>query len=299
MAEIPMISVLILAKNEERDLPSCLTSVSWSDDIHVFDSFSSDETPAIALGGGAQVHQRAFTNYADQRNAALSGISFKHGWVLLLDADERVPGALAVEMNRFVGEVPATVVAGRIRRRDYLFGTWLKRAQISPYYIRLVRPLQVHYEREINEVLVPHGEVGELREHFDHFPFSKGIAHWIDKHNRYSTMEAARALAEQSQAVPFSLRKACFATDFNVRRYHQKGLFFRLPGRPLIKFIYMMFWRRAILDGRAGVVYACLQCIYEYFIVLKEYEMRFDATLRLPPEPAIRKRGLSGGEVSQ
>jgi glycosyltransferase involved in cell wall biosynthesis len=294
-----MISVLILTKNEAGDLPGCLTSVAWSDDVHVFDSGSSDQTQPIARAGGATVHERAFTNYAEQRNAALQGISFKYPWVLLLDADERVPVALIAEMQTFIRSAPHSIVAARIRRRDYLFGTWLKHAQISPYYIRLVRPLQVHYEREINEVLVPHGEVRELREHFDHFPFSKGIAHWIDKHNRYSTMEAARALAEQNQAVPFSLRKACFATDFNVRRYHQKGLFFRLPGRPLIKFVYMMFWRRAILDGRAGVVYACLQCIYEYFIVLKEYEMRFDSKLRLSSDSVIKKRGLGGVGGSQ
>jgi glycosyltransferase involved in cell wall biosynthesis len=293
-----MISVLILTKNEEQDLPGCLESVRWCDDVHVFDSGSSDATQEVARLAGAHVHERSFTNYAEQRNSALQGISFKYPWVLLLDADERVPVALVAEMQLFIRSAPASIVAARIRRRDYLFGTWLKRAQISPYYIRLVRPLQVHYEREINEVLVPHGEVGELREHFDHFPFSKGIAHWIDKHNRYSTMEAARALAERSQAVPFSLRKACFATDFNVRRYHQKGIFFRLPGRPLIKFGYMVFWRRAILDGRAGVVYACLQSIYEYFIVLKEYEMRFDSKLRLSSDAAIRKRGLSEGGVS-
>jgi len=288
-----MISILILTKNEERDLPLCLKSVAWSDDVHLFDSLSTDGTCQLAREAGAEVHQRGFTNYSEQRNAALLGISFKYPWVLLLDADERVPAALLAEMQAFVRLALPSIVAARIRRRDYLFGTWLKRAQISPFFIRLVRPLQVHYEREINEVLVPHGDVGELLEHFDHFPFSKGIAHWIDKHNRYSTMEAARAMAERAQAVPFSIRKACFSTDFNVRRFHQKGIFFRLPGRPLIKFGYMIFWRRAILDGRAGVTYAFLQCIYEYFIVLKEYEMQFDSKLILSSDPATRKRELS------
>lgn len=267
-----MISILVLTKNEEADLPGCLESVRWSDDIHVFDSLSTDATAELARARGAQVHLRAFTNYAEQRNAALSGIPFKHRWVLLLDADERVPAALAAEMREFARNAPTGVVAGRIRRRDFLFGTWLKHAQISPFYIRLVRPREVHYEREINEVLVPHGGVADLSEPFDHYPFSKGIGYWVERHNHYSTMEARRALAERASGEAFSLWKALFAADFNERRYHQKGLFFRLPFRPLLKFCYMMFARRAFLDGRAGWTYARLQAFYEFLIVQKERE---------------------------
>jgi glycosyltransferase involved in cell wall biosynthesis len=268
-----MISVLILTRNEERDLLACLSSVAWSDDIHIMDSFSTDRTCEIARAGGGHVHQRVFTNYAAQRNAALECIGFKHEWVLLLDADERVPAALAAEMQAFARNAPPGIVAGRLRRRDYLFDTWLKHAQISPFYIRLVRPMQVHYEREINEVLVPHGEVADLKEHFDHYPFSKGISHWVDKHNRYSTMEAMRARVERASAERFSLIKALFAGDFNVRRYHQKGLYYRLPFRPLLKLLYMLVVRGAWLDGRAGWTYARLQAFYEFLIVQKESEL--------------------------
>lgn len=84
-----MISILILTRNEQRDLPDCLASVDWSDDIHVFDSFSTDDTVAIAQAAGAHVHQRVFDDYATHRNAALTTIPFKHPWVFLLDADER------------------------------------------------------------------------------------------------------------------------------------------------------------------------------------------------------------------
>jgi glycosyltransferase involved in cell wall biosynthesis len=267
-----MISIVIPTKDEHRDLAACLSAVSWCDDIHVFDSFSSDDTVKIANSAGAKVTQRVFDGYASQKNAALRGLKFKHRWVLLLDADERVPIALMAEMQRFVANAPESVVAVRIRRRDYLFGTWLKHAQISPWYLRLVRPERVKFEREVNEVLVPDGEVGELKEHFDHYPFSKGISHWIDKHNTYSTMEAKRALEERRTGIPFRWRKAFFGKDFHERRYHQKGLFFRMPGRPFIKFFYMMFIRGAVLDGRAGWAYATLQSIYEYFIIIKERE---------------------------
>jgi hypothetical protein len=131
----------------------------------------------------------------------------------------------------------------------------------------------VHYEREINEVLVPHGEVADLKEHFDHYPFSKGLDYWLERHDRYSTMEAKRALDERSSGVEFSLRQALLANDFNVRRYHQKGLFMRLPFRPFLKFCYMMFVRWAWLDGRAGWTYARLQAFYESQIVKKQNEL--------------------------
>jgi hypothetical protein len=86
-------------------------------------------------------------------------------------------------------------------------------------------------------------------------------------------MEAA-LVVQEAACDDFRLSRALFAKDFNERRRHQKALFYRMPARPLIKFLYMMIWRRAFLDGRAGVTYAVLQSIYEYFIVLKTRELR-------------------------
>ncbi len=269
-----MISVLILTKNEASDLPGCLQSVAWSDDVHVFDSLSSDRTVELAQRAGAKVSQRAFDGYASQRNAALTTLPFKYEWLLILDADERVPEAMAREMRAFVGTAQADVSAARMRRRDFLFGTWLKHAQISPWFIRLVRPSKVRYEREINEVLRVDGVVRDLVQPFDHFPFSKGIAHWVEKHNTYSSMEAQIALRAGREDHPVSLAAALFDRDFNVRRFHQKALFYRMPCRPFIKWCYMVLWRRAFLDGRAGLTYAFLQSFYEYLIVVKTRELR-------------------------
>ena len=84
-----MISVLILTRNEQQDLPACLASVAWSDDVHVFDSFSVDGTVEIARAAGAHVHQRIFDDYAKHRTAALREVPFKYPWLFLLDADER------------------------------------------------------------------------------------------------------------------------------------------------------------------------------------------------------------------
>ncbi len=264
------ISVLILTKNEALDLPGCLECLAWCDDVHVLDSQSTDDTPQIAQRMGAQLTVRAFDGYASQRNFGLR-LPFKHRWVLVLDADERVGPALVGEMTAFVSTASSDVGGARLRRRDIWWGTWLKHAQISPWFIRLVRVGRARYEREVNEVMVVDGEIQDLVHTFDHHPFSKGLDHWVAKHNVYSRMEA-EVIASGQRGKP-SWRTALFDADFNTRRVHQKGIFYRLPGRPLIKLCYMLFVRGAFLDGWTGIRYACLQSIYEYLIVLKTREI--------------------------
>jgi glycosyltransferase involved in cell wall biosynthesis len=268
------LSVLVLTKNEEQDLPDCLKSVACSDDVHVFDSLSTDRTADIARAHGARVTQHPFDNYANQRNAALHGLAFKYPWVLVLDADERASAPLLGEIQAFLAAPPERTAACRMRRRDFLGNCWLKHSQISPYYIRLVQPSRVRYERQVNEVLRVEGDIHDLAQPFDHFPFSKGMRHWLEKHNAYSSMEARCFLDSQQGAVQFSWHQAFAARDFNERRYHQKELFYRLPLRPLLKFLYVYLWRRGFLDGSAGFTYATLQAIYEYMIVLKTRELR-------------------------
>ena len=268
-----MISVLILTRNEQRNLPDCLASVSWSDDIHVFDSGSTDSTLEIAKAAGARTYFRPFDDYATHRNAALATVPFKYPWVFLPDADERPTLELSREMQQLALAAPSEIAAFRVRRRDFLFDTWLKHAQISPFYIRLVRHERARYTRAINEVLEVDGAVAQLSYPLDHYPFSKGIAHWVEKHNVYSTMEAELIVSNQGLQNP-SLKTALRHPDFHTRRLHQKALFYRLPGRPLVKWFYMVFLRGAILDGTAGLTYATLQSFYEYLIVLKTKELR-------------------------
>lgn len=266
-----MISVVILTKNEEQDLPGCLESVAWCDDIHIFDSESTDRTAAIASARGAHVSIRRFEGYARQRNAALQ-LPFRYSWVLMLDADERPTPELSAEINRAVRSADDTVSAYRVRRRDFLWGRWLKHAQLTPYYVRLLRPERVHYTRDINEVVEVQGKIEELTAPLDHLAFSKGLSHWVSKHNGYSTKEA-ELLVSGDAVRAASLRQALFARNFHERRVAQKALFYKLPGRPLIKWLYMMFVRGAVLDGHAGITYATLQAFYEYLIQTKCVEM--------------------------
>ncbi|MGA7316361.1 MAG: glycosyltransferase family 2 protein, partial [Silvibacterium sp.] len=169
-----MVSVLILTKNEEKDLPGCLASVSWCDDIHVFDSVSTDRTVGIAHQAGATVTQHPFDNWAAHQNWGLANIPFKHPWVFYLDADERVTPELVRTVCAAAAN-PGDCVAFRVQRRDFFLGRWLKHVQTSPFYLRLFRPEKMHYERLVNPVSLPQGPVGQISGFLDHFPFSKGV----------------------------------------------------------------------------------------------------------------------------
>jgi glycosyltransferase involved in cell wall biosynthesis len=274
-------SILILTKNEVTDLPGCLKSVGWSNDIVVYDSFSTDLTVSIASSAGARVIQRAGQDpkvafggdEAFHRTWGIHEIEYKNPWLFVIDADERLTTDATAELQAIASNPDPRFVAYRIRRRDYFQGRQLKHVQTSPWYIRFFRPEFVHYERLVNPITVVDGPVGDLRHPLDHYPFSKGLSHWIARHNSYSSFEAQQILQNRASQEPFSLRAAFLERDFNRRRFHQKELFYRLPARPLIKFLLLYVLKRGFLDGRPGFTYALLQSIYEAFIVLKVQEL--------------------------
>ena len=264
-----MLSILILTRNESQNIADCLASVAWSDDIHVLDSLSTDDTQTIATSLGAHVTERAFDNWSAHQNWALANLPFKHPWVFYLDADERVTPELHTALLAAVAN-PGDRVAFRVQRRDFFENTWLKHVQASAFYMRLFRPGKMRYERLVNPVSLPSGPVGQLTGYLDHFPFSKGLAHWNERHRQYAALEAQQILANRAAHTTFSLRAALYAPDFHQRRFHQKELFYRLPFRPLIRFLYLYVLRRGFLDGKAGYLYARLQSQYESLIVAKE-----------------------------
>jgi len=275
-----MISILIPTRNEEQDLPGCLASVSWSDDVHVYDSGSTDSTAAIAARAGACFVARPPCssqdffggNEAEHKNWALANLPFKHEWVFSLDADERVTPELAARIQDAVRN-PGDKVAFRIQRRDFWESRWLRHVQATSHYMRLFRPQKMHYARLINPVSIPDGPVGEINGYLNHYPFSKGMAHWLNRHNAYSSLEAQQIVSNRAMNQPFSLPHAFLSKDVNQRRVHQKELFYRLPARPFLKFLLLYFGKKGFLDGGAGFNYAMLQSLYEYMIVLKTKEL--------------------------
>jgi glycosyltransferase involved in cell wall biosynthesis len=292
-----MISVLILTKDEERNLPACIDTVRWSDDIHVLDSYSSDSTATIAEQLGAKVWYRAFDSFAGQQNWALDNITFRYPWIFYIDADERVTPALAKAIMNAV-QNPEESVAFRIRRRDFFMGAWLKHVQATPYYLRLFRREKMRYERIGHPVSVPAGHVSPIDGYLDHFPFSKGIAQWVDKHNFYSSQESQQLMADR--AATWSLSKALFAKTFEERRRNQKQLYYRMPGRPLVKALGLYIVKRGFLDGYAGFAYSVLMGFYEFLIVLKGRENNADVVnVAASYTPGITGTPVATGIVSR
>jgi glycosyltransferase involved in cell wall biosynthesis len=276
------VSILVLTKNEQQDLPGCLQSVAWSSDIVVYDSCSNDRTQDIAASAGARIIERPFDNWASHQNWGLRNISFRHPWVFYIDADERLTPEAAAELQTIASNPDPLYVAYRICRRDFFQGRQLRHVQTSPWYIRFFLPEFVHYERLVNPITMVDGHVGDLNHHLDHYPFSKGLSHWIARHNSYSSFEAQQILQNRASQEPFSLPAAFFERDFNRRRFHQKEIFYRLPARPLIKFLLLYVLKRGFLDGRPGFTYALLQSIYEAMIVLKVQELEQPQVLHPP-----------------
>lgn len=265
-----MISVLILSLNEERNLPQCLDAVSWSDDIVVFDSFSSDRTLEIARAAGARIYQRQFDNERDHRTASLN-VPFKHRWVFNPDADEITPAELRNEMLKTIGSEPAEV-AFRMRFKTFFMGRWIRHSSLYPTWIvRLFQPNRVRFDRVINLRYLIDGGVGRLQNHLLHHTFNNGLTAWIDKHNRYSSAEAHEMIASMERSFEVS---SLFSTSDVERRRALKELSFRIPCRATLRFFYMYFLRRGFLDGAPGYHYCRLLSEYEHLITLKAWELK-------------------------
>ena len=172
------ISILILTLNEEINLPDCLASVAWSDDIVVFDSHSIDRTVEIAKTAGARVVQRRFDNWSAHQNYALEHIPFKHPWVFYLDADERMTFELKAEILTIADDPSPAKVAYYCGRKNFFMGRWIKHAMPPGLIMRFFQPPHIRFERLVNPTPVIDGEHGYLQNCFEHYNFSKGIGEW-------------------------------------------------------------------------------------------------------------------------
>lgn len=267
------ISVLILTLNEEANLQQCLQSMTWSDDIVVLDSFSSDRTVKIAEEMGARVVQRRFDNWSAHQNWAMQNIPFKYSWVYYSDADEIVPSELRDEMVAATRNTSAEPVAYRMRYKNFFCNRWIKHCGIYPVWVlRLFRPDKVYWERLVNPVPLVRGVEGRLEHHFHHYSFKKGLEAWVEKHNRYSSQEAEEGIKTFQNGFD-DWAGLLSGRDGTRRRRALKELSFRLPMRPTLRFLYMYVLRLGFLDGWEGLTYCRLLSLYEYLIVLKMREL--------------------------
>ncbi len=278
------ISVVIPVLNEEKNLPDCLASVAWADEVFVVDSQSSDDTSRVAGELGARLVQFHFEPGGPRKkNWSLDSLPFRNEWVLILDADERITPELQAEIEREFSAEPQH--DGYYLNRKHVFlGKWLRHGGNFPSWnLRLLRKDAGRYERlatedlgsagdvEVHEHIVLNGSVGYLREPMLHLDF-KDLHQFIDRHNRYSTWDARmrqhlREGNEFSSAIPARL----FGAPVERKRF-LKRIWIRLPGKPLLRFFYMYFLRAGFLDGRAGFIYCVFKAIQEFHIGCKMYE---------------------------
>lgn len=261
------VSALILTHNEERNIVTCLTSLSDIDDIVVVDSGSSDRTCKLARAHGARILTRPFDDFANQRNFGLANGDFKNEWVLHFDADEV---ATPEFLKALASLEPKPGIEGyRVPSKTILNERWLRYSGMYPsYQVRIghrdrMRFKQVgHGQREDLEP----EQVGTFSEPYLHYNFSHGLTQWLRKHVGYAEAEAEQFF--QDRKIPLLLREI-FSGNGTVRRRALKRLVNRLPVgfRPLLRFIHTYLIRRGFLEGRAGFQYAIMLSCYEAMIV--------------------------------
>jgi glycosyltransferase involved in cell wall biosynthesis len=273
--EHPLVTAVVLARNEEHNLSRCLSDASAVvSDLVVIDDNSTDSTRSVSEALGARVYEHGLESFAGQRNWAMEHARLHTEWVLHLDADEVVTPELAAEIQQRVETAGPEVAGFLLSYKTMLDGRWLKHSSTFPVWVlRLVRRGRVRYtERGHGEGYEADGKILRLQEPFLHYNFSKGFTEWLAKHNRYSSLEAQACL--QDLRTGRLKWRALMSRDPVLRRRALKRLSFRLPFRPWLKFFYMYVLRRGFLDGMPGLTYCTLQGIYEYMICLKIKELK-------------------------
>lgn len=268
VTETVPISVVILTFNEEVNVSRALESVTWSDNVAVVDSYSTDRTEEICRSyENVTWVQHPFENLASQRQFAFDAGLVHHDWVLALDADEIVSADLRDELIGIAKSYqPGDPVAYDTAMRLVMWGKWLRYSSEYPvYWRRFFRADAVRYvQRGHADTVDVDGPVGKTRHDLIHQD-RKDLAHWLDKHNRYSTQEAEYAL-DQLKDTPYS---HLFSGDRLLRRRALKRLFRSLPCSDLVRFVYLFVWRWGFLDGPRGWRYCRLKAQQVYYISLK------------------------------
>ncbi len=254
----PTLSVVIVAKNEARNIAECVASASFADEVVVLDSGSSDRTAAIAAAAGARVVQTDWPGYGPQvaRGFGLATSS----WVLSLDADERITDALRAEL---LVAIRSDAFDGyRIPRLSEFCGRFIAHSGWRPdHTLRLGRREAAGFTGHfLHAHMTVRGRIGALQNDLVHFSYPD-IHDVLEKLDRYSTGNARDMLAAGKSG---SVGKAVW-----------HGLF---------AFVRTYFFRLGFLDGRHGLMLAIYNAEYTYYKYIKL--MFLQSPARRPEFPA-------------
>lgn len=291
------VTVIIPVRNEVNNIRECLLNVSWADQIYVVDSYSEDGTAEVARSTCERVEVVQFEyrgGWPKKKNWAIRNLPIRNPWFLILDADERVSEALARE----IGEVVQySSNDGYYLRWDFRFlGRRMSHCWRHGWMLRLVRYGKGEYEdlgmrseggwdNEVHENIVVSGATSKLKSPLIH-ESSDNLSSWIAKQNQYSDWNAVRRMRQAGDDIPGL--SDLFSNDPLIRRRFLKGVYLRLPFKPLLMFFYLFVAKGGLLDGREGFYFCALRAAHELNIAVKMYELR------------LRRKGLlhaSGKQV--
>lgn len=275
------IAVIILTYNESRHLARALSSIGFAREVFVIDSFSTDETVALAKSGGAQVLQHAFKNYAQQFEWALSNAPITSDWIMRLDADEIIESDLAQEIITKLPLLPAEVTGINLNRKTIFQGRFIRHGGRYPLMmLRIWRRGKARIEdRWMDEhMYLTEGTEITLRGGFaDHN--LNDLTFFTAKHNSYASREALDVLNGRHHLfdTPVVLGEKATAKQAKIKRFLKENLYNRIPFE-VSAFAYFFFRyviQLGFLDGREGLIYHVLQGFWYRFLVgakLREME---------------------------
>jgi glycosyltransferase involved in cell wall biosynthesis len=241
---IVRLSAIIITKNEEKNIKTCLDSLRWVDEIIVLDSGSADATVAVCKQYTDQVYETDWPGFGQQKNRALDRAS--GDWILSLDADEWVTTQLKDEILKII-QNPGGYAAFDIPRLSSYCGRYMHHSGWRPDYVtRLCMRGKARFSEQIvHEKMIVDGKVGRLTNSIMHTSY-KDLEQVLDKLNRYSTDGASLLRGEGKQS---SLFKAI-----------SHGLW---------SFFYTYIVRAGFLDGRMGFTLAVYNAECTYYKYLK------------------------------
>jgi len=275
------VTVIIPVRNEARNLPRCLESLRDMGEVFVIDSQSSDETCAIAESFGAKVVQFHYQGgWPKKRQWAMDTLPIAYDWILLLDADEVMTPELSHEIRQAIQNPQVT--GYRICLQLYFLGKRLRHCDASFWKLSLFRKGQARFEcrlkdqdssmadMEVHEHVIADGPTAELRNPLVHHNV-ESLSRYIQKHDEYSNWEA-QVLSRGDESSE-DMRASLFGTQAQRRRWLKRKLY-RLPGSPVLLFLYRYIVRLGFLDGVPGLMYCTFQAVQMFHTKAKIYELR-------------------------
>jgi len=275
------VTVIIPVRNEARNLPRCLESLRDMGEVFVIDSQSSDETCAIAESFGAKVVQFHYQGgWPKKRQWAMDTLPIAYDWILLLDADEVMTPELSHEIRQAIQNPQVT--GYRICLQLYFLGKRLRHCDASFWKLSLFRKGQARFEcrlkdqdssmadMEVHEHVIADGPTAELRNPLVHHNV-ESLSRYIQKHDEYSNWEA-QVLSRGDESSE-DMRASLFGTQAQRRRWLKRKLY-RLPGSPVLLFLYRYIVRLGFLDGVPGLIYCTFQAVQMFHTKAKIYELR-------------------------